>query len=101
MFGGGSVAVTVGTNSVTVAGSPVQNAFGGSSLELDPNNSLLAGFTNQSGSGPDSTTMAGKYFVVDPGSATSHLIQAGVGAGYATSDGSGTCTVAFDATLTQ
>jgi hypothetical protein len=101
-FGGGSVAVTViGASAIKVEGTPIQSAYATSPLELDPNNGVLAGFTSQSGTGPDATTMVGKYFVVDPGSATTHMIQAGVGAGYGTSDGSGTCTVAFQATLTQ
>jgi hypothetical protein len=102
MFGGGSVAVTVsGASAIQVDGAPIQTAYATSPLELDANNGELAGFTSQSGTGPDSTTMAGKYFVVDPGSATAQMILAGVGAGYVTSDGSGSCTVAFQATLTQ
>jgi hypothetical protein len=100
MLAGGSVAVTVvGPSAVTVDGSSIQSAFGTTPFELDPNNNFLAGFTNQNGAGPDSTSMVGKYFVVDPSSATTNTINAGVGAGYETSDGSGSCTVAFDATL--
>ena len=102
-LGGGAVTVaTPSTSQVTVAGAAIQAGFGASPFALDDQGGgLFAGFTNDTGSGPDGTQLAGKYFVVDSSSATTTLINAGAGAGYVTSDGSGTCTVAFDATLAQ
>lgn len=101
-LGGGSVTMTTLTSgAVNADGAPIAAGYGATPLELDDNGGLLAGFSNDSNPGPDSTTEIGKYFVIDPSSATTTSIQAGVGAGYATADGSGTCTVAFDASLTM
>jgi hypothetical protein len=102
-LGDGAVTVaTPSTSQVTVDGAAIQAAFGTTPFALDDQgNSLFAGFTNDSGAGPDGTQLAGKYFVVDASSATTTQINGGAGAGYVTSDNSGSCTVAFDATLTQ
>jgi hypothetical protein len=102
-FVGGAVSVATPTPSrVTVDGTPISGAYGTSPFELDAvDASLFAGFSNNTGSGPDNTDLVGKYFVVDASSATANLIYGGAGAGYVTANQDGSCTVAFGATLTQ
>jgi hypothetical protein len=102
-FSGGAVAVANNAaGNVTVDGTAISGAFATSPLELDDaGGGILAGFTDQAGAGPLGTTMAGKYFAVDTSSATTSLVNGAVGAGYATAAGDGTCSVSFQATLTQ
>jgi hypothetical protein len=96
--GNGSVAVTTpSAGIVDIAGAP---GFTGVFELDDQGNGLVAGFTNETGSGPLGTTYMGKYLVLDGGSATPMFVNGGVGGGYVTADGSGTCTVAFGASLT-
>jgi hypothetical protein len=101
-LGLGNASVTVATPStdvVTITNAP---GFAGNfELDAQPDaQGLYAGFTTESGSGPDGTTFVGKYLVFDGSSATPMFVGGGAGAGYATADGQGTCTVAFDASLT-
>ena len=98
---GGAVSVaTPSATTVEVAGAQFATAYGASPFALGAQDGVFAGFTNETGSGPAGTHFVGKYFVLDPGSATPSLIYGGAGAGYETADGSGTCSVAFGATLT-
>jgi len=96
--GNASVAVTAPSAAVVdIAGAP---GFTGVFELDDQGGGLFAGFTTETGSGPSGTTYLGKYLVFDGGSATPTFVNGGVGGGYATADGQGTCTVAFGATLT-
>jgi hypothetical protein len=61
---------------------------------------LYAGFTTETGTGPEGTTFVGKYLVFDGSSATTMFVNGGAGGGYVTADEQGTCTVAFGASLT-
>lgn len=98
---GGAVTVATPSPTVTVAGDPISSGFLTSPFTLDEvDTGLYAGFTDETGSGPAGTTFAGKYLVLDALSATDTLINGGVGAGYYTPSGDGTCTLSFGATLT-
>jgi len=101
LAGGAVTVATPDVSIVTVDGAVIGSDFAATPFELDAQNgSLFAGFSDATGSGPDGTAMIGKYLVVDGSTATPTSIAAGVGVGYATPDRSGTCTVAFDASLT-
>jgi len=98
-------AVTVATPSgtqVTVDGAVIAAAFAASpfALDLDSSGEFFAGITSQTGSGPDATTLVGKFLAFDLASASPSAIYAAAGAGYVTADQSGSCSVAFAATLT-
>jgi hypothetical protein len=99
---GGTVAVaTPSSSQVTVDGAVIATAFGASpfALDLDASGGFFAGITNQTGSGPDATTLVGKFFAADATSASPSLVYAAAGAGYVTADQSGSCSVSFSATL--
>jgi hypothetical protein len=94
------VVATPSTSQITIDGAVIATGYGATPFALDADPSgLFAGFTNQTGSGPDATTMQGKYLVFDPSSATPTQVWGGAGAGYATANGDGTCTVSFSASL--
>lgn len=98
---GGAVSITDPSPSIDISGDPITSGFLTSPFTLDEvDTGLYAGFTDETGSGPDTTTFAGKYLVLDGMTATPELINGGVGAGYYTASGDGTCTVSFGATLT-
>ena len=100
-FAGGAVTVaTPDPSTVTVDGALIATAFGATPFSLaDQGGGLFAQVTDQTGAGPNGTTLLGKYLALDSGSATPASIAGSVGAGYGTADGSGTCTVAFQVTL--
>lgn len=100
---GGSVVVAMpAPDAVTIAGAPITAGFGVSPLSLDAagDPGLVAGFSDTNVPGPSGTDRLGNYLVLDGGTATPQFVDGGVGAGYATADRQGTCTVAFGASLT-
>ena len=97
---GGSVTLTNTTPAVSIAGAPIAAGFGAASLDLEAQDDVFAGFTNENAPGPAGTTFVGKYLVLDGGSATPTFVNAGVGAGYVTASNDGQCSVAFGASLT-
>jgi hypothetical protein len=102
---GGAVAVTTpSTSEVDVDAPWIATGFLTSPFELDALDSpptLFAGFTTESGTGPVGTTFVGKYFALDGASASTTFINGSVGAGYVSSSGMDSCTVAWGATLTK
>jgi hypothetical protein len=101
---GGPVALAIqDASNVTLDGAAIAGGFGATPLALssvDTPQGLFAGFVDASGAGPDATELVGKYLVVDGSTATATFVDGGAGAGYATADRNGTCTVAFGASLT-
>jgi hypothetical protein len=95
-LGNGAVALALSAGVPSITGAP---GFAGSLQLDDQGQGLYAGFTNDSATGPDSTTLVGKYLVIDGGGATATLVNGGVGAGYMTADQQGTCSVSFGAQL--
>jgi hypothetical protein len=101
----GAVTVAVPTAaSVTLDGSVIASDFGVTPLVLDSNDQpsgVFAATTSETGSGPYGTAYVGRYLAFDGGSATSTFISGSAGGGYTTADQSGTCTVAFAASLSH
>ncbi len=102
LAGGAVTVATPSSSQVTVDGAVIAAAFAASpfALDLDASGEFFAGITSQTGSGPDSTTLVGKFLAFDLASASPSAIYAAAGAGYVTADQSGSCSVAFAATLT-
>ena len=99
---GGTVAITLpAPDAVQIDGAPISAGFGAAPLALDPaDDGLVAGFSTTNTPGPAGTERLGNYIVLASGTATPQFVDGGVGAGYATPDRAGTCTVAFGASLT-
>jgi hypothetical protein len=98
-LGGGSVTVAVTSPSeITIDGSAIATGYGTTPLALDADPSgLFVGSADQTGSGPDATTLASKYLAFDPSSGTP--VSGLAGAGYVTANADGTCSISFAASL--
>ncbi|MDX2091770.1 MAG: hypothetical protein SFX73_28170 [Kofleriaceae bacterium] len=97
-FVDGSVDVTTAPG-LAISGAPISSGFGSASLAFDEVDvGMFVAFTDQTGNGPAGSALVGKYFFLDGTSATTTLVQGGLGAVYEATDGY--CDVSFAATLT-